>query len=648
MAYYVGTLLVYLLIDGIAALGLNLQYGVAGILSLGFIVFQAAGAYVTAVVTLGPDSANGGFQHYIGGFHWPFPIPLLAAGAISGALAFLVGIVVLRKLRRDYQAMVMLVTAVFATALVEGVTGLFNGSTGLALIPGPAKWFNSLGTGNFDWLYAVWCGVWLVIAYLSTYRVTESPWGRSLRAARDNEAAAAALAKDVVRLQVIAFTIGGVLAGISGALLVQYIGAWAPSGWLYAETFVIFTAIVVGGTGNRRGVILGTFLISIVIAEGSTYLPAFGPSPVFEASMQWVLIGLITLVVLWFRPQGILPEKARQFRAAALFSGTRADGTPAAGRGVARREPGRGMSTTRGAAANTRDIPAVPNGASGERIPGTSTIGGAAVANTQDFPAVPAGDGGGQPQPAMLLAAGISRRFGGVVAVESASLEAQTGQCVGLIGPNGAGKSTLLNILAGSESCDAGRIEVDGHDVTRLPAHKRARLGIVRTFQLASEFSRLTVLENLLVGSRDPSMNSFAGCLSPRWWKDKESELVETALVLLDRVDLAEKADQLAGELSGGERRLVEITRALMADPKILLLDEPTAGVNPGRIPELEDHLRAIAASGVTVLLVEHKLDVIDRVCDNVYVMANGSVLASGQLATLRKREDVLSAYFKG
>src|SRR5487761_1705326 len=128
MTYYVGTLLIYLLIDGIAALGLNLQYGVAGILSLGFIVFQAAGAYVAAIVTLGPDSGNGGFQKYVGGYHWPFPLPVLAAGLVAGTLAALVGVVVLRKLRRDYQAMVMLVTAVFATALIEGVTTLFNGS----------------------------------------------------------------------------------------------------------------------------------------------------------------------------------------------------------------------------------------------------------------------------------------------------------------------------------------------------------------------------------------------------------------------------------------------------------------------------------------------------------------------------------------
>ncbi len=620
MTYYVGTLLIYLLIDGVAALGLNLQYGVAGILSLGFIVFQAAGAYVAAIVTLGPDSGNGGFQQYIGGYHWPFPLPVLAAGLVAGALAALVGVVVLRKLRRDYQAMVMLVTAVFATALIEGVTTLFNGSTGIALVPGPAKWFNHFGSEDFIWLYAAWCFVLLAAAYWISLRVTESPWGRSLRAARDNEAAASALGKDVVRLQIIAFTIGGVLAGISGALLVEYIGAWAPSGWLYPETFVLFTAIVVGGTGNRRGVILGTFLISIAIGEGSTYLPTFGPSPVFEASMQWVLIGLITLVMLWFRPQGILPERPRRYRhpssALATSSGDRA------------------ASWDKGVRARDREM----NGDDAPLMMAESTDSSPPQGHA---PSEHPGD-------LVLRAEGLSRRFGGVLAVESATLEAHAGTCVGLIGPNGAGKSTLLNMLAGSERSDSGRILVDGEDVTGLPAHKRARLGVVRTFQLASEFPKLTVMENLLVGSRDRDMNSFAGCFWGRRWRRKEVELIDRAWALLERVNLASKSDQLAGTLSGGERRLVEIARALMTEPKLLLLDEPTAGVNPGRIREIEDHLRSIVDAGVTVLLVEHQLEVVDRVCDNVYVMANGSVLASGTLAELRKREDVLSAYFSG
>ena len=171
---------------------------------------------------------------------------------------------------------------------------------------------------------------------------------------------------------------------------------------------------------------------------------------------------------------------------------------------------------------------------------------------------------------------------------------------------------------------------------------------MVRTFQLASEFPKLTVMENLLVGSRDRDMNSFAGCFWGRRWRRKEVELIDRAWALLERVNLASKSDQLAGTLSGGERRLVEIARALMTEPKLLLLDEPTAGVNPGRIREIEDHLRSIVDAGVTVLLVEHQLEVVDRVCDNVYVMANGSVLASGTLAELRKREDVLSAYFSG
>jgi branched-chain amino acid transport system permease protein len=156
--------------------------------------------------------------------------------------------------------------------------------------------------------------VFLLLTYWLVYRITESPWGRIVRAARDREAAAAALGKNVVSLHLTVFVIGGMIAGLSGVLLVQFIGAWAPPGWYFQETFVFFTAVIVGGTGNRWGVLFGTFLISVVIGQGSTYLPQFGPTPVFVASMQWVLIGVAILGFLWFRPEGVFPERVRRLR----------------------------------------------------------------------------------------------------------------------------------------------------------------------------------------------------------------------------------------------------------------------------------------------------------------------------------------------
>ena len=247
----------------------------------------------------------------------------------------------------------------------------------------------------------------------------------------------------------------------------------------------------------------------------------------------------------------------------------------------------------------------------------------------------------------VMRAESVARSFGGVRAVDGVSLEIEPGRCIGLIGPNGAGKSTLLNLLAGSDRCDSGAIYVGDVNVTRLPAYRHGALGIIRTFQTASAFTGLTVLENVLVGCRERELNSFAGSFWPRSWRKREDEMIARAWALLVDIRLESKAELLAGVLSGGERRLVEIARVLMSKPKVLLLDEPTAGVSMGRIRDVEDHISRIVAAGVAVVLVEHELGVVDRLCDTVYVMGNGRIISSGSLSELRRREDVVRAYLQ-
>jgi branched-chain amino acid transport system ATP-binding protein len=172
-------------------------------------------------------------------------------------------------------------------------------------------------------------------------------------------------------------------------------------------------------------------------------------------------------------------------------------------------------------------------------------------------------------------------------------------------------------------------------------------LGIIRTFQTASAFTGLTVLENVLVGCREQQLNSFAGSFWPRRWRKLEDEMIARAWALLTDIRLESKAELLASVLSGGERRLVEIARVLMSKPIVLLLDEPTAGVSLGRIRDVEDHIRRIVAAGVAVVLVEHELSVVDRLCDTVYVMGDGQIIGSGSLSELRRREDVVRAYLQ-
>jgi ABC-type branched-subunit amino acid transport system ATPase component len=244
----------------------------------------------------------------------------------------------------------------------------------------------------------------------------------------------------------------------------------------------------------------------------------------------------------------------------------------------------------------------------------------------------------------------LVRAFGGVRAVDGASFSVPAGQITGLIGPNGAGKSTLLNVIAGTDRPTAGRVRFQGgEDITGLPAHRLARRGIVRTFQLSSEFGRLTVLENLVVAAPHQRGSTFWGALrSKRFWGPEESRLILRAQDLLERFSMAHAADQYAGELSGGQKRLVEIMRALMAEPQVLLLDEPLAGVLPSLARTVEEHLLSLRREGLSMLLVEHELGAVERLTDSVIVMAQGRVLARGTMADMREHKEVVDAYLVG
>ncbi len=249
----------------------------------------------------------------------------------------------------------------------------------------------------------------------------------------------------------------------------------------------------------------------------------------------------------------------------------------------------------------------------------------------------------------VLEAREVVREFGGVRAVDGVSFAVRKGTLTGLIGPNGAGKSTLLAMLAGTLPVTSGSIIYQGQDVTGVPAFRRARLGLVRTFQLASEFKRLTVLENLLSAVPGNRGDSFRGALlGRRYWAADEAAAVRRAAGLLDRFGLAGMANSYAGDLSGGQRRLVEIMRALMAEPAALLLDEPMAGVHPRLARRIGAELVALCAEGMTILMVEHELAIMDEFCDPVVVMAEGRVLAEGTMQQLRGRREVVEAYLVG
>jgi branched-chain amino acid transport system permease protein len=634
VVFYLTTLFVYLGVDALACLGLSQQFGVAGVINFGFIIFQAAGAYTAAILSLPSDGANGGFQRYVGGWHLPFPIPWIGAAIVGGLLALPFTLLVGRRLRGDFAAIGLLVTAVMANLLVTNFRPLLNGDAGLSLVPAPLQSKYDPQSAGYQWGYGAAAVLLAVLAYLLLRRITESPYGRTLRAMRDNDVVADSLGKNLVLLRTQMLVLGGAIAGLSGGVLVGFINLWAPSAWTYAETIVLFAAVIIGGAGNHKGAVLGAILVPLAFEEVTRFIPAFGPPGLIPA-LQWVAIGLLIVVFLWFRPEGVLPERRRVIRLHRA-EGTSRDGAEG---DSARDGDGDGLVAGAGAGAEAGEWSQAAISGRPMSDDGPSMV---PLVVRAPCPLPDAGE-------VVLRTIDLTRSFDGVPAVSEVTLAVQAGRLTGLIGPNGAGKSTTLAMLAGTLTPSSGRILYRDEDITGLPAFRRARRGMVRTFQLASEFKRLTVLENLLSAVPGQPGDSLAGALrGKRYWRQSDGAAVARAEAMLERFGLVKKANDYAGDLSGGQRRLVEIMRALMAEPQVLLLDEPMAGVHPRLARQIGQELVELCREGMAILMVEHELSVMDEFCNPVVVMAEGRVLAEGTMAALRARPEVVEAYLVG
>lgn len=246
----------------------------------------------------------------------------------------------------------------------------------------------------------------------------------------------------------------------------------------------------------------------------------------------------------------------------------------------------------------------------------------------------------------LLAAAGLCKNFGGLRAVDNASIEVKQGSITGLIGPNGAGKTTLFNLLSGFVRADSGRVLFDGEPIQQLQPYQVALQGMIRTFQVARVLSRLSVLENMMLAAQHQTGENFWNT----WFKlreiaQEEKQLRERAMVILESVGLAHMAHEYAGSLSGGQRKLLEMGRALMTNPKLILLDEPAAGVNPTLINQICDRILTWNREGMTFLIIEHNMDVIMSLCDRVWVLAEGRNLAMGTPEEIQTNPQVLEAY---
>ncbi len=246
----------------------------------------------------------------------------------------------------------------------------------------------------------------------------------------------------------------------------------------------------------------------------------------------------------------------------------------------------------------------------------------------------------------LLEVSNVRRYFGGLRAVDGASMTVAEGSLTGLIGPNGAGKSTLVNLVSGFDTPDSGTIKLDGRELAGRPAHAVSRLGLMRSFQTPREWPELTVMENMLLATGTVSRETIWRALFKfRQLRLAEDEDRRRARELLSSFGLLALRDEFAGTLSGGQKRLLEFARLAAAHPRMVLLDEPQAGVNPVLYGPMAVMIRELVASGTTVLMVEHNLDFVERLCDVVHVMALGKTIASGSMAELRRHEGVVTAY---
>ncbi len=252
--------------------------------------------------------------------------------------------------------------------------------------------------------------------------------------------------------------------------------------------------------------------------------------------------------------------------------------------------------------------------------------------------------GAAKPNP-IVVADGVVRRFGGLTAVDVGHVEIQRGVITALIGPNGAGKTTLFNLLTGFDKPDEGTWSFDGRSLNRVPSYRVARRGMVRTFQLTKVLSRLTVMENMRMAAKDQQGESLMSAMFRGLWRGQEEANTERALRLLERFSLHPKKDDFAGSLSGGQRKLLEMARALMVEPQLVMLDEPMAGVNPALKQSLLGHVKSLREDGMTVLFVEHDMDMVRDISDWVIVMAQGKIISEGPPDSVMSDQRVIDAY---
>jgi branched-chain amino acid transport system permease protein len=604
------------------ALGLNIVVGLAGLLDLGYAAFFAIGAYTYGVAAswqIAPDWSSfwEPFQwlglvarfHDTGGdvvhFQVSFWLMMPVAAALTALCGVLFGFPTLR-LKGDYLAIVTLGFGEIVPIVVRNTPSVTNGAMGLNGVQAPQLFGWSFGVEATPYYYV---GVLLVaFLILTSQRLKFSRIGRAWMAIREDEIAAAAMGVNRVKLKLLAFATGAAFAGATGTLFVAKLQTATPDMFGFPVSVMILVMIVFGGIGSVWGVVLGALILQMLqswfLEDLSQWLHALGRlihvdwlQRVELASSIELIFGLILVTMMLYRREGLIPATKRV--AALTIEEQSAQVTP----GRFDTLSGLGSLDT-----------AIDNPAAGP----------------------------------LLAVDGLTVRFGGLVALRSVDLSVPPHSVLAVIGPNGSGKSTLFNAVTGLVPRNDGRIRFAGTEIGGKPPHVVLERGIARTFQNLRLFPNLTVLENVLIGMHARLRTGAVEALLrlPRTRRE-EHQARERALEILAVFGnrLLPRVDHVVASLSYANRRRVEIARALASAPTLLLLDEPTAGMNPAETLELADQIKSLNRLGLTIVLIEHKLDVVVNLADKVVVLDHGEKIAEGTPAEIRRDDEVIRAY---
>jgi branched-chain amino acid transport system permease protein len=577
------------LIIGILAMSVNVLIGYSGILSIASVATGGVSGYLAGYLS----AAHG----------WSF-LPCLTAGVASGIL---VGILLSLPSLRLSGEYVLMLTLAFASVVVSGLIAVpaLGGQNGLLGIM-PVHIGSKVLLRPADLLELVVPATAICLAIC--WRIIYSPFGRVLKGIREEPDAVRALGKNVFAYQVVAFAASSAIAAVGGVILVFYNQLASPTLFDFNAATLVIAIAVIGGLGNLWGSLVGAVLL-VGLQPVLEKVVAVDPN---SASLwQMIVYGLLLLIIVRIRPEGLIPETASVRKLARRIRGRQPDKDPAAA----------GADASEGQAG-------VLDGAA------------AAVASAP-------GNGEAIVAAATLKAHGLEKHFGGIRAVSNLDIELTPGRITALVGPNGAGKTTVFNLLTGQINPDAGEVELDGNLVSGLPPHRVVLRGMARSFQDVRTFRRLTALENVMLAVPEQTGEDLVALmLRPFAVRRRERETRKLALECLGFVGLLSEADERAGNLSYGSQKLLAVARLLATGCDVLLIDEPAAGIDREALEPVMQVMERLRASGKTICLVEHNLEVVTRLADHVLFIEDGRVTETGTMDEIRQQPRLATVYF--